>query len=163
MLSAVVLTLCLFVDETTKIVDLKDGFVRVLTTKYEVELPIGWQVGTETTFGQREFGSKKDGQMTAMTGSARESSWDQLYQTSLYFIKRSMKGSPTPFKISKSKQGYDAMSFSMMLDEVPVARYVILKNDKKDILALSVKIPSKSAKENLEGIFDRLVKTAKLL
>lgn len=161
MLLAMIFSLCIS-DDSTKVLDLKDGFVRVKTPKYEVEVPSGWEVGAQTSFGQREFSSKKDGQMSAMTGNAREQSWDQLYQTSLFFIKRSIKGTPTPFKVFKSKQGYEAISFSMVVDELPVARYVILKNDKKDILALSVKIPTKTARESLGAIFDRLVTTAKM-
>ena len=152
-------------SDTAKVVDLKDGFVQVSTAKYVVEIPKGWEIGEQTSFGQREFKPEKpeDGQLGTMTGSARNQSWESLYRTSLFFIQRSTPGVPTPFKISKSEQGYEAMSFSMMKEDVPSARYVILKNTKNEILALSVKIPSKDQQKTLEQVFDRLVKKAKML
>ncbi len=141
--------------------DLGDGFVRITAPKYVVEIPKGWEVGRETSFGQREY-MGADGEMGTMTGSAKGSNWDRLYQTSLFFIRRSMKGEPTPYKIVKAKQGYEAMTFNMMYEERPVARYVILMNDKEEILALSVKIPTKAKQKEMEKAFQRMVDTAKM-
>jgi hypothetical protein len=45
-------------------------------------------------------------------------------------------------------------------DKTPKARYVILKSQTGNILALSVKIPSKESKANLDAIFDHMVATA---
>lgn len=147
-----------------KIVDLKDGFVRVDTASYSLEVPKGWEVSPETSFGQREMTSS-EGKMTAMTaaGGGRQG-WEQLYRTSLFFIMREKKGQATPYKISKSSQGYEACTFSI-LDEKGFAdrRYVILKNPKtENILALSVKIPNQKKEKDLQAAFDRMVRTAKL-
>ena len=143
-------------------IDLKDGFVRVNTKKYSVEIPKGWEVGEETGFGQREYVSKK-GEMSTMTGSAVNRTWDQLYQTSLFFVRRSGAGEPTPYKLSKSAKGLDVMSFEMVNDKKqPVSKYVIFKNDKSEILALSVKIKDRSVEKDLEKAFERMVKTAEM-
>ena len=147
------------------VTDLKDGFVRVKTPSYSVEIPKGWEVGQETSFGQREF-MTRDGKFTAMTApGGGKQGWERLYRTSLYFIKR---GNPdlkeTPYKISKTKQGYEAASFSMV-DKKGFAteRFVILKAANDNILALSVKIPSQAQEKDLAKAFDRLVKSATLV
>ncbi len=142
------------------ITDLKDGFIRVETKKYTVEVPKGWEVGEETSFGQREFHSDK-GELGTMTGSAKGATWDRLYNTSLYFIQRREKATPTPYRLGKNKKGYETMSFEMIgKDNKPTSKYVILKNSKEEILALSVRImPGKSEKE-LAQAFERLVNTA---
>jgi hypothetical protein len=147
-----------------KIVDLKDGFVRVETSSYSLEVPKGWEVSRETAFGQREMTSDT-GRMTAMTAAGGgKQGWEQLYRTSLYFIMREKKGNPTPYQISKTKQGYEACSFSILdSDGFADRRYVILKNEVQNILALSVKIPDKKKETGLMAQFDRMVRTAKLL
>lgn len=145
-----------------ELTDLKDGYVRIKTKKYSVEVPKGWEVGEETSFGQREYSSKK-GEMSTMTGSAVNRTWDQLYQTSLYFITRSSAGTPTPYRLTKSEKGLDVMSFEMIDDnKKPVSKYVIFKNTKSEILALSVKIKDRKEEKELEKAFVRMVKTAEM-
>ena len=64
---------------------------RTVTTKnYTIQIPESWELGEETPFGQREMNPKVGkGQLTSMTGPGLgKQSWDQLYQTSLYFILR---------------------------------------------------------------------------
>lgn len=141
--------------------DLGDGFVRLDTPAYTLEVPKGWAVSRETSFGQRTMESGKS-QMTAMTaGGPVEPNWDRLYQTSLYFIRRENPGKPTPYKISKSAQGYEACSFSILdEDGFASARYVILRNKEGRILALSVKIPEKRKERELQRAFDRMIRTA---
>lgn len=149
--------------QDVKTEDLKDGFVRVTTPTYTIELPKAWKVGKESSFGQREMWSE-EGRMSAMTapGGGRQG-WEQLYRTSLYFIQREGPGKPTPYKITKSAQGYEACSFSILDDEgFAKKRYVILKATNDNILALSIKIPDKKKEKDLAATFDRLVKTAKV-
>ena len=143
-----------------KTTDLKDGFVRVETSKYTIEVPKGWEVGAETSFGQREIVSNT-GALTTMTGGASKLTWQQLYDTSLYFIRRTTKDEPTPFRIGKNKKGYETMSFEMVgKDKQPSSKYVILKNAKSEILALSVKIKSVKTEKEMNRIFERLISTA---
>jgi len=145
-----------------KLVELKDGFVRVETSAYSLEVPKGWVVSKETSFGQREFDGPK-GRMTAMTANAGPNpDWDRLYQTSLYFIMREKRGKATPYKISKTSQGYNSCSFTILDDEgFADRRYVLLHSPKGPVLALSVKIPDKKLESELQSAFDRMVKSAK--
>jgi hypothetical protein len=149
--------------DNPKIVKLGDGFVRVEAAAYSIEIPEGWEVGQESGFGQRKMTHEK-GEMTAMTAAGGgKQSWDQLYQTSLYFIKWNNKGTPTPYKVSKTKSGYEAASFSMIdKDGFADERFVLLKGPTGNLLALSIKIPTQQDAKTLEPIFDRLVKTANL-
>lgn len=153
----------LFTGPDYQMIDLKDGFVRISTSKYSVEIPKGWEVSEETSFGQREYQGKA-GEMTTMTGSAANRTFDQLYQTSLFFITRSMPGGkPTPYRLSKSEKGLDVMSFEILNDEKrAVAKYVIFKNSKSQILALSVKFKDKKSEADVQKSFDRMVKTAEM-
>ena len=155
----------LFVAQTAldaKVTDLKDGFVKVVTPAYSLEVPKGWEVSKETPFGQREFDGPK-GKMTAMTANAGpKPDWDQLYKTSMFFIMREKKGTATPYKLGKTDQGYNTCSFTIS-DESGFAdrRYVLLHCPKGPVLALSVKIPSKTEEKVLQAAFDRMVKTAR--
>lgn len=145
-----------------EVVDLKDGFVRVKTAKYSVEVPKGWEIGEETSFGQREIVSDK-GELGLMTGGKTRSSWEQLYQTSLYFIRRSSPGTPTPFRLGKNKRGYETMSFEMIdAEKRPLSKYVIFKNKESEILALSVKIPSQKSVKDMDRAFERLLNSAEM-
>ena len=97
------------------------------TKNYTVELPEGWEAGEETSFGQREIHPPSQkaadsdvnagASMSTMTGPGLgKQSWDQLYQTSLYFITRfgasSKKMVATPYKLGKSAQGFEACSWT---------------------------------------------------
>lgn len=150
-------------------------FHKLDTKNYVIELPEGWEAGQETPFGQREIRPAKDveadhsGSMSSMTGPGLgKQSWEQLYQTSLFFITRyaanGEKMSATPYKLGKSRQGFETCSWTMNNAEGhPLQRLVILKHTNGNILALSVKIPVGAAKETqakLDTIFDHIVSTA---
>lgn len=147
-----------------KIVDLKDGFVRVESKDYTVEVPKDWAISDETQWGQRKAKGGGTAELGVMTGSAAGSSWDRLYDTSLFFIMREEKGTATPYKIEKTDQGLDAMTFSVK-DKNGFAsrRYVVIMNKDKRILALSVRSPSKDDEKKLDGYFQRMVKSARFL
>ena len=142
---------------------------RTVTTKnYTIQVPEGWELSAETPFGQREVlpkEGKSQGALTSMTGPGLgKQSWEQLYRTSLYFILREQpKGGMTATlpTMGKTKQGFEAASWSMLdPKKTVVARYVVLKSKADNILALSVKIPEGADRTQLEAIFDRLVSTA---
>jgi hypothetical protein len=147
-----------------KIVNLADGFVRVETAAYSFEVPKGWAVGRETPWGARDLKpASGPGALSAMTAGPSDAGWDQLYQTSLFFIRREAAGKPTPYKVEKTKQGYEACTFSMMDDEgFANRRYVLLKTPSGKVLALSVKIPSRENEKTLQPIFSRFVTSAKI-
>ena len=145
------------------------------TKNYIVETPEGWEVGHETPFGQREIRPAKETEadrgasMSSMTGPGLgRQSWQQLYETSLYFITRyapnGKKMQATPFTLGKSRQKFETCSWTMTdSDGLPLQRHVILKHSNGNILALSVKIPPAAAKESKEGlktIFQHMVDTA---
>ncbi len=148
---------------------------KVETKNYTIEVPAGWEVGEETPFGQREIVPAKGpegavvGSMSSMTGPGLgKQSWDQLYNTSLYFITRYAPGkgkmTATPYKLGKSKQGFETCSWTMLDEQKrPIQQHVILKHTNGNILALSVKLPPSAAKQPrtaLEAEFRRLVDTA---
>ncbi|MFQ3586735.1 MAG: hypothetical protein SNJ74_01595 [Fimbriimonadaceae bacterium] len=147
-----------------RLTDLGDGFTRVETRAYTIEVPTGWTVGRETSFGQRDIrpASADAGALGVMTAGPTRASWDRLYETSLWFIRRETRGTPTPYEIGRTDQGYEACSFSI-LDERsrPVARYVLLRSPDERVLALSVKIPTADREKPLQAAFDRMVRTAR--
>lgn len=139
-------------------------YVVVDTPKYSFEVPTGWAVGRETPWGARDITPKTgDGKLGAMTAGPTQASWDELYETSLFFIQREEKGKPTPFRIGKTKLGFPSMSFEV-LDKNGFAnrRYTLLKNSLGNALALSVKIPSKDVEAEYAAMFQRMVDTAKI-
>lgn len=146
-------------------------YVTVETKPYTLEVPKGWQVGQETSFGQREIEPSETDKMakgaalSAMTGPGLgKQSWEQLYRTSLFFITRSYGTKPvtaTSFQLTKTKQGFEAASWTMVdADKTPLSRYVVLKSPTGNILALSVKIPANAPRARLEEIFEHMVATA---
>ncbi|MBX7131926.1 MAG: hypothetical protein K1X67_04520 [Fimbriimonadaceae bacterium] len=138
-------------------------FVLFESDKYSFEVPRGWSVGKETPWGARDITTKSDsGKFGAMTAGPTQASWDELYQTSLYFIKREGKGKETPYRLGKSKQGYATMSFEVVNPEgFADRRYVLLKAESGLALALSVKIPGKSQEKEYAQMFRHMVDTAK--
>ncbi|MDI9637364.1 hypothetical protein QPK87_10590 [Kamptonema cortianum] len=144
-----------------KIVDLGDGYVRVEAKTYSIEVPQGWSVSPETRWGQRKISPEGKGELGAMTAPPSQQSWDQLYQTALYFILRDGDGKPTKYEIVKTKRGYQAAAFNI-LDESGFAkqRYMMIKHETKGLLALSVAIPDKKSEEVWAGHFKRMVDTA---
>ena len=145
------------------VTDLKDGFIRVETPAYILEMPKDWTVSKETPWGARDMTpASGKGKMGAMTAPPSETTWDQLYRTSLYFITRERKGKPTEYRLGKAKQGYETMSFEVLDDKNWAdRRYVILKSGDR-ILALNVYLPSKEVEKTWIAAFDRMVNTAKI-
>ena len=150
-------------------------YCKIETKNYLIQTPEGWEVGQETPFGQREIRPTKEtkadagASMSSMTGPGLgRQSWQQLYETSLYFITRYApnreKMKATPFTLGKSRQGFETCAWTMTdPDGLPLQRHVILKHSNGNILALSVKIPPAAAKESKEGlktIFQHMVDTA---
>lgn len=147
-----------------RIVDLRDGYVRVETTGYSIEIPRGWKVGEETQWGQRKADAPKgSGELGVMTAGPTRATWDDLYRTSLWFIQREEAGKATPYEVSKTQQGYEAASFSVLDKEGFAARrYVLVRAKDGRVLALSVRIPEPKAEREFARHFDRLVATARL-
>jgi hypothetical protein len=165
MLLEILATLVMGGPNDAKMIDLKDGFVRVETKAYIFEVPKGWAVSSETPWGARDMTPEKgSGAMGAMTAPPSTQSWDQLYRTSLYFITREKPGKATPYVLGKAPQGYETMSFQVAgTDGFADRRYTILKSKENRILALSVKIPSKDQEKKFMDMFDRMIKSAKIL
>lgn len=139
-------------------------FVKVETDRYVLEVPKGWTIGAVTPWGARDMTpAKGEGKLGAMTAGPTKASWDELYRTSLFFIKREGEGKETPFRVGKTKQGYACMSFEMV-DKTGFAdrRYTLLKNDVGYALALSVRIPSRAEEKDYLASFQHMVDTAKL-
>jgi hypothetical protein len=145
------------------VTDLKDGFVRVETKAYILEMPKDWSVTRETPWGARDMTPKEgEGKMGVMTAPPTQASWDELYRTSLYFITRERKGKPTAYRLGKAPQGYETMSFEVLdKDGWADRRYVILKKDDR-ILALNVNLASKKVEKAWMAHFQRMIDTAKI-
>lgn len=113
------------------------NFVTFESDRYSFEVPKGWTVGKETPWGARDVTpGSGNGKLGAMTAGPTRASWDELYRTSLFFIKREGEGKETPFRIGKSKQGYESMSFEMINREGWAdRRYTLLKNESGYALA----------------------------
>ena len=142
---------------------LLNTFVLFESDTYSFEIPKGWIAGSETPWGARDIvpGEGK-GKLGAMTAGPTQASWDELYRTSLYFIKREGPGKETPFRLGKTKQGYECMSFEVAnKDGFAERRYTLIKNSKGYALALSVKIPSREKEQEYSSAFQRMVDTAK--
>ncbi|HMS55567.1 MAG TPA: hypothetical protein PKA27_09225 [Fimbriimonadaceae bacterium] len=139
-------------------------FVLVDTPKYSFEVPEGWEVGRETPWGARDIVPKSDaGKLGAMTAGPTTASWEELYRTSLYFIMREGEGKATPFRVGKTKGGYESIAFEVANNTgFADRRYVLLKNSQGSALALSVKLPSKNVEEKFVLMFQRMVDTAKI-
>lgn len=148
-------------DMTTT--DLKDGYSRVVTLTYTVEVPNGWEVSKETPWGARRVQpTRGKGELGIMTAPSGQQSWDQLYQTSLYFIQREEKGKPTPYRLTKTSRGLQAASFEVLDDAgFPSRRFVLIKDNAKGLMALSVKVPSREADKQWTKHFERLISSAK--
>ena len=145
------------------ITDLKDGYSRVTTSTYTVEVPNGWAVSKQTPWGARRIQpGRGSGELGVMTAPPGMQSWDQLYQTALFFIQREAKGKATPYRLTKTPQGLEAASFEV-LDGAgfPSRRYVMMKDNAKGLMALSVKVPGRKADTQWTKHFERLIRSAK--
>lgn len=137
-------------------------YVLVDKPGYSFEVPKGWLVGDETPWGARDMEPKDGGgKLGAMTAGPTQASWDELYRTSLYFIRREAAGEPTPFREGKTKRGYECISFEVKgKDGFFDRRYTLLKDPLGNALALSVKIPSQKEEKVYVAHFQRMVDTA---
>ncbi len=142
----------------------KTEFVLLDTAKYSFEIPKGWNVGSETPWGARDLSPGRGaGKLGAMTAGPTNASWEQLYQTSLYFIQREEPGKPTPFRLGRTKNGYESMSFEVFnRDNFASRKYVLIKDESGNALALSVKIPSKKVEKEYDVYLQRMVDTARI-
>ena len=148
------------------ITPLSGGFVRVTSKEYSVEVPQSWTVGNQTPWGARSITASKNSntELGVMTAGVTKKSWDDLYQTSLFFILRQEKGKATPYRLGKTKTGYEACSFEVANEAGFVNRkYVLLKSPHGSAIALSVIIGEKSKAKEIGGYFDRMVQTAKII
>lgn len=143
--------------------NLGDGYSRVETASYLIEVPTGWEVSDETPWGQRKANPKDaGGELGVMTAPPGGQSWDQLYQTSLYFILRESKGKPTPYRMGKTASGLETASFEVLDDAGFTARrYILIRGKDGRLLALSVKVPSRNADKEWTKHFERLTTTAR--
>lgn len=157
-----------------KLVDLGDGYVRVETSAYSLEMPAGWAVSEETPWGARKAEPKAKsgnlgvmtagGNLGAMTAPPTRETWDGLYRTSLYFIMRERGGKATPYELTKTESGIPAMVFQVKNDSGFAARrYVMLRNPDGRLLALSVDIPNEDVEPIWQRHFDRMVRTARFV
>ena len=143
----------------------------VTTDAFTIEVPVGWEVGRQTPWGSSEITPGKEvdapegSSMSSMTGPGLgRQSWQQLYDTSLFFITRGNRKRAdmraTPFEVGKSRQGFETCSWTMVdAAGKPLQRHVILKHSNGNILALSVKLPpeaSAASRRKLEAMFQRL-------
>ena len=134
------------------------------TNKYTIEVPVGWAVGAETPWGARDITPKTgSGRLGAMTAGPTTVGWEELYRTSLGFIKREEPGTETPFRTGKTKQGYESMSFEVKnKDGFASRRYTLIRNLGGNVLALSIRIPSAEQETHFVEMFTHMVDTAKL-
>lgn len=144
------------------------------TATFKISVPSGWSVSKETPWGAREItpgGKESDvsiGSMSTMTGPGLgRQGWDQLYKTSLYFITRDGRdktAKATEYRLGRNPQGFETCSWEMTGPNGDVrARYVILKHDNGNILALSVKLPTgddAKARDRTDRMFRHMVDTA---
>lgn len=146
-----------------KTLNLGDGYSRVETASYLIEVPTGWEVSDETTWGQRKANPRgAEGELGVMTAPPMRQSWEQLYQTSLYYILRESKGKPTPYRLGKTVSGLETASFEVLDDAGFAARrFILIRGKDGRLLALSVKVPSRSADKEWSRHFERLAATAK--
>ena len=160
---ALTLTMSQEAPRDARTVDLGDGYARVESATYSVEVPKGWTVTEETRWGQRKMKpGQGGGELGVMTAGPTQASWDELYQTSLYFIMREGEGDPTPYEVTKRKDGLEAATFAV-LDGSGFAerRYVLIKHPERGLLALSVRVPNKDADAEWTRHFERMVASAK--
>ena len=148
------------------IANLTDGFVRVTSKDYSVEVPKAWTVGGQTPWGARSITPEKSTatELGVMTAGVTKQTWDQLYQTSLFFILRQEAGKATPYTLGKTKTGYESCSFEVANNAGFVNRkYVLLKDRKGAAIALSVIIGDPKKEKEISGYFQRMVESAKII
>ena len=145
---------------------LSHGFVRVTSKAYSVEVPKSWVVGSQTPWGARRIApeKQKETELGVMTAGVTTQSWDQLYKTSLFFIMNQEPGKATPYRLGKTKSGYESCSFEVANKEGFVKRkYVLLKDKHGAAIALNVTIGEPKQEKAINAYFERMVATAKII
>ncbi|KAA0236955.1 MAG: hypothetical protein EDM74_10700 [Armatimonadetes bacterium] len=151
--------------QDAKVLDLGDGYSRVVTATYSVELPTGWDISSETRWGQRKaHPNGSNGELGIMTAPPGQQSSDELYHTSLFFILREKKGKPTPYRLGKTSDGLETASFEVVDRQGFAARrYILIRNVDGRLLALSVHVPNREADKQWSAHFERLLRTARFI
>lgn len=146
-----------------KAIDLGDGYQRIETAAYSVEIPKGWDISLETPWGARKATpGAGSGELGVMTAPPTRQSWDELYRTSLYYIMREEKGKATPYRLGKTKAGLETASFEVADSAgFPARRFVLIRSQSDRLLALSVKVPSAEKEADWARHFERLVNSAR--
>ena len=107
-------------------------FVLFESDKYSFEVPRGWSVGKETPWGARDITTKSDsGKFGAMTAGPTQASWDELYQTSLYFIKREGKDDYW-LNLGVCFAHDDGEGFNLLLQALPIDGKIVLRTYKDE-------------------------------
>ncbi|MGE0000611.1 MAG: hypothetical protein AB7F50_11490 [Fimbriimonadaceae bacterium] len=148
-----------------KVTNLGDGYSRVQTPSYVIEVPTGWDVSEETSWGQRNASPKgAEGELGVMTAPPGRQTWDQLYQTSLYFILRESNGTPTPYRLGRTASGLETASFEVLdASGFAARRFLLVRGNDGRLLALSVRVPSQTANKEWSKHFERMSSTARFL
>jgi len=151
-------------QEETRVSPLPHSFTVVETAKYTIEIPKGWSIGKETPWGARDITPESGaGQFGAMTAGPTKAGWNELYKTSLFFIKQEEPGTETPFRTGKTKLGYDCMAFEVKNKAGFFSRrFTLVRNAAGNVLALSIRIPSQEQEKSFVEMFKHMVDTAKL-
>jgi len=151
-------------EENVKVTKASHKFDRVDTEKYSFEIPSKWLVGKETPWKARDIAQDGGaGHLGAMTAGPTKQGWDELFKTSLFFIKREEEGTETPFRTGKTKLGYDCMRFEVKNKAgFTDRRYTLIRNASGNVLALSIKIPTPDQEKSFVAIFEHMVDTAKV-
>ena len=149
-------------NNSQSVTDLKDGYVRFKSDTYQIDVPKDWKVSSETWYGQRKVSPKSGGgELGVMTAPPSRQSWDQVYQTALFYINREESGQPTPYVLTKTKNGYEAATFRVKDSNGFAKRhYVMIKHEEKGLLALSVTIPNEDSEKAWTKHFKRMVDSA---
>ncbi len=149
-----------------KLTPLPDGFVQVTSKAYTVEVPKSWTVGSQTPWGARSITPSlgKDTELGVMTAGVTKQSWDQLYKTSLFFIYQQEPGKATPYRLGKTKTGYESCSFEVANKAGFVKRkFVLLKDQHGAAIALSVIIGDPKEEKQISSYFKRMVESAHII
>ena len=148
--------------------ELPDGYDRITSATYQIDVPRGWKVSPETNFGQRKAYGPEGGNLGVMTAPPSNQDWDQLYRTALFFVLREKKGTASPYEVKKVKvangEEREACVFGVKNEAgFEDRRYVMIKHPTQGLLALSVEIPNREVAKDWEKHFQRMVSSARFL
>jgi len=149
-----------------KISPLPGDFVQVTSKDYSIQVPKSWTVGGQTPWGARSITPSlgKETELGVMTAGVTKQSWDQLYKTSLFFIYQQEPGKATPYRLGKTKTGYESCSFEVANNVGFVKRkFVLLKDQKGAAIALSVIIGDPKEEKQISAYFAKMVETAHII